>query len=538
MKLLQRLGSKVCLSILAFVLVGSNAAFAQQGPGGVGAFSSWQQGSDNSELVNNYATIDLLDFTANTDVEALALEGASTLFFVLQTKQPTQTGALFLRLGDISVYDDHITYGRGSVSLTSKHNQEPRIIAIEMQRPRPVGFAPNTTIEVGDTSLFSMAELIVYNGKLSREERRKVNTYLALKYSVPITKNEQPQWRNYLTSAQGTYWNTTQDFVYGENVIALGRSDAQALFQSQTRTASGGDLMLALDGFVLWGDMPKVSIVDESFVVFSQREDQGTSSLLCGDNEQHPLYSWKFHLQDWHSDAENMVLRVKHPETIEKLPEVYITDGAEGFAIPLLGYACNHALYKIPFDKLENGRHYFFTSSEGLKTCERITVECQRGIVSVQGDLMTEGWTVELSSLTDDQHQAYSLGAELLQIHCPEGQQLLSLRNAQGVLQTTVAIDGSWCKNQSGQSTAPLLRASLFPNPVGSGRDATLLVEGLTKDIPVEISVMNALGSIVSNETINGKAMVEYNISLEVAGVYIVRAIQGDKTVTLRLVVE
>ena len=73
---------------------------------------------------------------------------------------------------------------------------------------------------------------------------------------------------------------------------------------------------------------------------------------------------------------------------------------------------------------------------------------------------------------------------------------------------------------------------------MGSGRDATLLVEGLTKDIPVEISVMNALGSIVSNETINGKAMVEYNISLEVAGVYIVRAIQGDKTVTLRLVVE
>ena len=112
------------------------AAFAQQGPGGVGAFSSWQQGSNNAELVNNYATIDLLDFTANTDVDALALEGASTMFFVLQAKQPTQTGALFLRLGDISVYDDHITYGRGSVSLTSKHNQEPRIIAIEMQRPQ------------------------------------------------------------------------------------------------------------------------------------------------------------------------------------------------------------------------------------------------------------------------------------------------------------------------------------------------------------------------------------------------------------------
>ena len=528
--------TKISLAIIAITLMSSNIVFGQEGPGGIGAFSSWEHQGDGSTLVNNYGSLDLLEFTTNTSADQLALEESSVLFFVLQAKSKAVSSALFLQLGDISMYGDRISYGRATELLKFEEGV-PQIITLELQRPKRAGLAPNTTIEVGDTSLFSMAELVVYRGGLSREERRKVNTYLALKYSVPITKNRDNEWCNYLSNEQNTYWNTTHDLIYGTNVIALGRSDVQDLYQTQTRTTIGGDLMVALEGFAPWGKMPSVNVGDESFIVFSQREDLNTSNVICDQAESNPLYNWKFQLQDWSSDAQYIAVKVLHNNKKGELSKVYLTDGAYRLLLPVQGYSGDFALYSIPLERLQQERHYFFTSEDGLNACERIALECQQGTITIQSDLLTEGWSVTLSSLSGDQSESFYLGTESQKMDCPAGQQLLSIRDNEGILQTVVAVDGTWCADQN-NVTAPLLRASLFPNPVGSSRDATLLVEGFEKDLPVEITIVNALGSTISNETVRGSVNVQHPISVEVAGVYIVRAAQGEKTVALRLIVE
>jgi hypothetical protein len=537
MSFFQRNSTKVWLIITAFAMMSATTVFGQEGPGGIGAFSSWEHQGEHAALVNNYNSIDLLEFSSHTYANELALKESSVLFFVLQAKSEMASSELFLQLGDISIYGNRITFGRTTAPLELKPGS-PQIVTLELQRPRRVGLAANTTIAVGDTSIFSLAELVVYKGGLSREERRRVNTYLALKYSVPITKNQDNQWRNYLSNDQGTYWNTTHDLIYGTNVIALGRSDAQDLYQTQTRTTAEEGLMLALEGFAPWGEMPTVNVGNESFIIFSQRDDLSTSNVLCDQEQGNPLYNWKFQLQGWNSTAQHIAVRVHVAGEIEKLSEVYLTDGAYSVLLPLQGYSGDYALYSIPTQKLQQERHYFFTSEKELNTCERIAVECQEGIITIKGDLLTEGWSVTLSSLSGDHSELFSLDTQLLKIVCPAGQQLLSLKDSAGVVQTVVAIDGSWCADQKSSTGTPLIRATLFPNPVGSGRNATLVVEGFVEGQPVEISVMNAVGSIISSEVIPGSAYMEHPISIEVAGVYIVRATQGDQTVSLRLIVE
>lgn len=107
-------------------------------------------------------------------------------------------------------------------------------------------YAANTTnqFQVGSTGDGTnnfggtIYEQIVYSSILSNADRRKVESYLAIKYGTPI---DQTTAQNYTNSDGTVIWNGTTHATYKNNVFGIGRDDCSGLMQKQSQSSVAGD---------------------------------------------------------------------------------------------------------------------------------------------------------------------------------------------------------------------------------------------------------------------------------------------------------
>ena len=244
------------------------------------------------------------------------MEGATTFFLVLKPSFSSATGTEFLKLGDIYVYDNRIDHGTTSTPLDFSDGN-PKILTLKMQRSPRYKTSLIPILDIKDSSLFSLAELIYYPHLKSRESIRMVNTYLAIKYSIPITDISEKQWRDYLAADSSHYWDFSTDKLYGKRVLGVGRSWDEDLYQPQTQTSHGSFLQLSLDTLKNQGDMPRVPIEEDAFLIFSERVPVAFSSLLtCDQNGINPLLNWKLKPHSWDSETSRMFIKLDRPSGI------------------------------------------------------------------------------------------------------------------------------------------------------------------------------------------------------------------------------
>ncbi|CAA7197055.1 lectin-like domain-containing protein [Chryseobacterium potabilaquae] len=123
--------------------------------------------------------------------------------------------------GQVYTYRDNIQTGSGNpVSVTSGFTLAT------------IGYGNLGGFYAGD-----MGEYIVYNRVISDIERQRIDSYLAIRYGVTLGTINTPI--NYL-AADGTtvYWNG--DAAYQNNVAGIGRDDATALNQKQSKSQNIG----------------------------------------------------------------------------------------------------------------------------------------------------------------------------------------------------------------------------------------------------------------------------------------------------------
>ena len=88
-------------------------------------------------------------------------------------------------------------------------------------------------------------EIAVYSGYLSETDRKKVESYFALKYGVSRTGD-------YLASDGTTIWNATTNSSYLTDIAGIGRDDNGGLNQKQALSSEGeGVLTIALGGLAV-----------------------------------------------------------------------------------------------------------------------------------------------------------------------------------------------------------------------------------------------------------------------------------------------
>ena len=90
-----------------------------------------------------------------------------------------------------------------------------------------------------------IAEVVIYNQKLTGDSRRKVESYLALKYGIAL---DQSSANNYIASNGAVVWDATGEIEYKHGIIGLCRDDASGLNQKVAKTMSNDAVLtMALD---------------------------------------------------------------------------------------------------------------------------------------------------------------------------------------------------------------------------------------------------------------------------------------------------
>lgn len=128
-----------------------------------------------------------------------------------------------------------------------------------------------------------LGETIIYGaGNLSETERRRVDSYLAIKYGITLGRLDA---LNYLSSAEETVWDGVNNPDYNNNVFGLGRDDIGALSQkistSVNPSARGKLIVATTNEFALANtDTSRIQFSeDHTFIMFGENDGAGETSL-------------------------------------------------------------------------------------------------------------------------------------------------------------------------------------------------------------------------------------------------------------------
>lgn len=104
-------------------------------------------------------------------------------------------------------------------------------------------------------------EVILYDRILSSQERAQVETYLAVKYGIPVYQGAEP--KDYLDSNATVIWEGAKNKNYNKRVAGIGKDIAGGLFQKQSSSSleagifTGGFTrpdQVPDKTYVIWGD--------------------------------------------------------------------------------------------------------------------------------------------------------------------------------------------------------------------------------------------------------------------------------------------
>lgn len=95
-----------------------------------------------------------------------------------------------------------------------------------------------------DNRIFNgkIPEVIVYKSALTSAQAQKVESYLGVKYGVTL---DQTTAQDYLATNGSVIWNATANNTYKNNIFGIGRDDAEALVQKQSRSVHTGSILTA-----------------------------------------------------------------------------------------------------------------------------------------------------------------------------------------------------------------------------------------------------------------------------------------------------
>lgn len=153
-----------------------------------------------------------------------------------------------------------------------------------MAIPGPGNFAAaNTKIVLGNELLLNLpcqidlAEVIIYSNTLTPAEINKIESYLAVKYG--FTLDQQAANNNNYTATNGTItWDRALNSGYANDITGIGRDDATALSQKQSKSINQTALVTLFNGTYPGGVFPATNAANTNSF------GSDFSFLLAGDN--------------------------------------------------------------------------------------------------------------------------------------------------------------------------------------------------------------------------------------------------------------
>ncbi len=219
---------------------------------------------------------DILGTTARLGFE----NAAGKLRFDFPKANPASAGQ---NIGVTTIQNKHAlstTYANATTSVNRLNGADDNTIPI----PGPGNFgAANTKIVIGNENLINlpckidMAEVIIYSNTLTAAERNKIESYLAVKYGFTLNQLAVNN-NNYVATNAAITWDRALNSAYANDITGIGRDDATALNQKQSKSVNTTSLVTLYNGTYPAGIFPAENSTNTS--IFSN----DLSFLLIGDN--------------------------------------------------------------------------------------------------------------------------------------------------------------------------------------------------------------------------------------------------------------
>jgi hypothetical protein len=525
------------IAMVVAVIISAPQTFAQvqKAPGGITGASLWSADGDSADFVANYRSLNLLDLKVQADTVIPPLQGATTLFLALKPNFVSATGNEFFELGDIKVYDNLLVHGSDSTALDFSDGNS-KILTLSMQRSPRFKTSATPTFNLLDSNLFSVAELIYYPKLKSRQDIKMVNSYLALKYSVPITGVADPDWKDYWAADSSRYWDFTTDNQYSIRVLGLGSSQDEDFYQSQTSASSGSFIQLSLDSIKPIGTMPRVSMDEDAFLVLSERlPEQSSYYNVCLKDGGNPLGNWKLKPHGWSSGAQ--YLYVTMDVTLKSLSDsVWMTDGMRYTYVPEVSPASSSkVIYRIELDSIHNGMHYFFTDVKG-DPCDEITIGTTTSDLTVDNQTGFGEVTLKYLNLGSGLTVEQPLKGKSFSTPIAQGQYQVWLLDKDGsVMAERIVQTHESMVAQTSSIEAPSLK--LIPNPVLVGETSRLEICGLPTNSPVSVMLHDGSGKLEMKQVFPYTDQMSVELTGTSPGLHTVMVIQDGSIYSQKLLV-
>ncbi|MEA0563568.1 S-layer homology domain-containing protein [Lysinibacillus irui] len=223
----------------------------------------------------------------------------------------------------------------------------------------------------GHNSRFNgmIAETILFNHKLGENERKQVNSYLALKYGLTLKDD-------YIASDGSTkMWTVTTG--YGNHITGIGRDDNGALYHKQSKSqVNGANITIALGNEIQATNAENLNAItnDKSFFVFSDNGKDATfSTPLSKEDEQlqHTERIYKIEKTNW-QDAE-ITLQVDKVEGALEWPLYLVISADDKFDTSDSFHQLTDGKVTLESSKFTNGA--YFTIAAPVPTFESASLE-------------------------------------------------------------------------------------------------------------------------------------------------------------------
>lgn len=206
-------------------------------------------------------------------------------------------------------------------------------------------------------------EFIIYRKALSKEERQRVESYLAIKYGITLTPEV-----GYYNSKYETIWDKENNTLFGNRIIAIGREDASLLYQKQSTSSHTTEKEFILNaGELAANNESNAAILEDNHFIFV-----GDNGLL--DNTSENVGDWDLHRieRKWlvHPFGENAndietELRFKASHLINKIHQDYDAEFWDDITIWLLIDRSADESEVVDFSDLSQVEYYMYDALEG-----------------------------------------------------------------------------------------------------------------------------------------------------------------------------
>ena len=518
------------LRVLCILLLVPSYMYSQS-PGGVRGQQFWYDDKDSTALISNYHSIDLLKMGQEARDSILNIPVSSSLFFVLKGNFAVPMEDTLLQIGDVTLVDVGLYHGGGFTAI-SFNDSTSKIVSVQTIRGYRMAKDTAPEVNIGDLSKFSVAEVIYYPYYIDRAQRRLVNSYLSIKYAIPILQGIEPDWKDYWAKDSSYYWYANKDKAFYVRVMGLGADSDQSFFQSQSIAETGGHFKIALDTPAVQGTMPRTWMAQEGFVIFAERAT-GPSSIngYCANVRpgKNPLALWKFKATDeWRTWATRILIETEKPNGAIA-DSIFYTDGTNYYHAPWVYKDSKIIRYEVDLSNVQIGKNYMFTKrSSNDQSCNSV-VSLDNSGISLSGGLgrvsvhsFETGTTFE-TDLSSDRYIPMGNGQHFVVVTDDQGNEAFS---------ELVAVSGKGSKSKA-ETLSPSLK--MYPNPVLSGGLVTVELKDFT-ETPKTWQLVDALGRIIQEQPLYGSQRSVLFEAPKAEGTYTFRVLTSNGVYSLKLI--